>query len=45
MAERFTVDEDHRLEQILRLCDGGFAVEQARLHLERALAVRAEVDA
>jgi methylase of polypeptide subunit release factors len=41
---RFAVDDDHRLEQVLRLRDGDFQVEHALLHLERALPVRAEVD-
>jgi methylase of polypeptide subunit release factors len=42
---RLAVDDDHRLEQVLRLRDGDFRVEHAMLHLERALPVRAAVDA
>lgn len=45
LGERFALDDDHRMEQVLRLRDGHFRVEHALLHLERALPVRAEVDA
>ncbi len=45
LGERFAVDDDHRLEQVLRLRDGDFRVEHALLHLERALPVLAAVDA
>ncbi len=45
LRERFTVAEEHRLEQVLRLRDGRFRVEHAVLRLERALPALAEVDA
>lgn len=39
-----TVEEDHRVEQVMRLRDGAYEVEQALLHLEGALPLVTEVD-
>lgn len=44
VGERFLVDGGLRMEQVLRLRDGVFEVEQALLHLEASLPMMAEVD-
>jgi methylase of polypeptide subunit release factors len=44
LSARLVAADDHRLEQTLRLGDGEFEVEEALLHLERALPFVVEVD-
>ncbi len=45
LDERFAFDQPHRLHQVLRLREGAFHVDEAMLHLESGLALRAAVDA
>jgi hypothetical protein len=44
LNQRFVLDDAVRIEQVVRLRDGNFEVEQALLHLEHGLPMVAEID-